>query len=123
MVLSQKLMKLEQLANKLGCIVIPGKRNIYLHRERIIVVNMRQKPLKRAWSIAHEIGHAMTLGASIQEFGNRMLTRMDHTWPSVETEFRAWCKSDKLMRDLNLYSKEYLKYKHSCMRSYYLTSK
>jgi len=116
-------MKLEKLANELGCIVIPGRENTYLHKEKIIVVNMRQKPLKRAWSIAHEIGHAMTLGVCIQEFGNRMGTCTDYTWPSVETELRAWCKSDELMRDLKLYSKEYLKYKHSCIRSYYLLSR
>jgi len=119
MVLSQKLAKLERLANKLGVRVVPGNANTYIPTNKIITVNMRQKPEKRAWSIAHEIGHVLTLDLCIVEMGIRALTGADHELPCLEAEIRAWYETDKIMRKLKLFSNEYIKYKHACIRSYY----
>jgi hypothetical protein len=123
MALSQKLAKLEKVANGLGYRIVPAKENAFVPDDKIITVNTRQKPLKRAWNTAHEIGHAITLDKCIAEFGKRALTGADHEWPCLEAEFRAWRETDKIMRKLGLYSTDYLKYKHSCIRSYYCSLK
>jgi hypothetical protein len=119
MALSQKLAKLEYIANQLGYRITPGKENAFIPDDKTITVNTRQKPLKRAWNTAHEIGHAITLKRCIQEFGKRALTGSDREWPSLESEFRAWRETDKIIRKLGLYNSAYLKYKHHCIRSYY----
>jgi hypothetical protein len=119
MALSQKLAKLERVANQLGYLVAPGKENAFLPELKTITINTRQKRLKRAWNLAHEIGHAKTLSRCVQEFGRRALTGADREWPSLEVEFRAWRETDKILRRLGLYTTEYLKYKHHCIRSYY----
>jgi hypothetical protein len=123
MALSQKLAKLEKIANGLGYRIVPGKENAFVPEDKTITINTRQKLVKRAWNIAHEIGHAMTLSRCIEELGRRALTGADHEWPALESEFRAWRETDKLMRKLKLYSDDYLKYKHSCIRSYYCSAK
>ena len=123
MVLSRKLAKLEKIANGLGLIIVPGKQNAFIPADKTITVNTRQKPLKRAWNTAHEIGHAITLSRCIQEMGQRALTGADREWPSLESEFRAWRETDKIMRKLGLFTDGYLKYKHQCIRSYYCLSK
>ena len=122
MVLSQKLARLECIANELGYRIVPGKVNSFIPDSKTITINMRQKPLKRAWNTAHEIGHALTLNRCIQEFGKRVLTGAEREWPALEAEFRAWRETDKILRRLKLYSTEYLKYKHKCIRSYYCLS-
>jgi len=122
MALPQKLAKLERLANKLGYIIVPGKENALLPETKTITVNTRQSPIKRAWNTAHEIGHAITLTRCVNEIGKRALSGASYEWPTLEAEFRAWREADKLMRKLKLYNDAYLKYKHSCIRSYYCSS-
>ena len=119
MVLSQKLAKIEQIAYKLGYTIIAGKENVCIFSTKTIVLNMRQSRLKRAWTTAHEVAHALTLKKCIKEIGLRSVSGANHEWPSLEAEFRAWKTTDRLMRKLNMYSPEYLKYKHACIRSYY----
>ena len=123
MVLSQKLAKLEKIAHKLGYQIVPGERNTFIPDDKTITVNTRQKPEKRAWNTAHEIGHVITLNRCMRELGQLSLSGADHEWPVLEAEFRAWRETDKIMRKLNLYNDKYLKYKHSCIRSYYCLSK
>jgi len=122
MVLSQKLLRLDQLANKLGFKIIPGRESTCVIDDKIITVNTRQKPIKRVWSTAHEIGHALTLTRCISEVGKRAVTGASYEWPCLESEFRAWHAADKIVRKLGLYDAEYLKYKHSCIRSYYCSA-
>ena len=119
MVLSQKLLRLEKIANKLGYQIVPGKDNTLIPAEKTITINMRQKLIKRVWNTAHEIGHALTLTRCMNEVGMRALTGAPYEWPCLESELRAWHEADKLMRRLSVYSNEYLRYKHSCIRSYY----
>jgi len=118
--LAHKLQKLEQLANRMGYTIAPGKENLCEPGEsrKRIVLNTRQAPIKRAWVLAHEIGHAKTYKKCMQEIGDSACGP-EHEWPSLEWEFRAWREADKLIRKLGLFSREYMKYKHSCLRSYY----
>jgi hypothetical protein len=117
--LSQKLAKLKKLANRIGYKVIPNKHNQCNVITRQIFINTRQLPKKRAYVLAHEIGHARTLAKCIAELGFRCCTAPAHTWPSLEAELRAWAATDRIMRKLGMYDDEYLQYKHSCIRSYY----
>jgi len=119
MVLSRKLAKLEKIANGLGYKIVPGKENEVIPDDKIIKVNTRQKPIKRAWNAAHEIGHAITIDRCVTEIGKKALTGAEHEWPALEAEFRAWRETDKIIRKLGLYNSDYLKYKHHCIRSYY----
>ena len=119
MALSQKLAKLEKLANLLGYQVVPGKENTWCPHNRLITINTRQSPIKRAWAMAHEIGHLKTYRLCKKELGKRVFSSPAHTWPSLETEFRAWREADKLIRKLGLFNDAYLKHKHHCIRSYY----
>jgi hypothetical protein len=79
--------------------------------------------LKRLWVIAHELGHALTLDQCIHNFGLRAATGAHHTWPSTESEVQAWHEADKIIKKLKLYTVDYLKFKHECLRSYYFASR
>ena len=122
MALSQILWKLENLANKLGYKIVGSRTSAILPSAKLIQINTRQTAIKRAWTIAHEIGHIVTLKKCIREVGPRVLSGATHEWPSLEAEFRAWRATDKLVRKLGIYSNKYLQYKHSCMRSYYYSA-
>lgn len=116
--LSQKLQKLEKAANSIGYIVTPGRQNECRVDSRVITINTRQSLEKRAWALAHELGHAKTYKRCMEEVGERACTH-EHEWPSLEWELRAWAVADKLLRKLNLFTKEYMQWKHACLRSYY----
>jgi len=119
MALSRKLARLEKYATAIGYKIIPGKENACIPESKVITVNTRQKVIKRIWMIAHEIGHAVTIKKCIKEIGRRALTGANHEWPALEAELRAWRVTDKIIRTLKVYDEAYLKYKHSCIRSYY----
>jgi len=110
---------LKHLAKSLGFVVIPGNRNTCRIAFKIITINFRQKIDKQVWALAHEIGHAKTLDDCAEELGSCVFVGPEHSWESQETEWRAWAVADKLMKKFALYTDDYLRYKHSCLSTYY----
>ena len=72
------------------------------------------------FSLAHEIGHAKTLYACAKEFGYTRAIVQDNSFSGRESEFRAWCVADNLIKKLGLFGSTYAKYKHACLRTYYV---
>ena len=106
-----------------GYTVIFGQTTECICEDNVVVLNRKLKLLKRVYSLAHEAGHIITLDRCVDLFGDRVFTGGSHHWPSLEAEVQAWNVADKVMRRVKLYSAEYVKYKHACLRSYYLSRK
>jgi hypothetical protein len=119
MELSQKLDRLEELANKIGYEVVPNSTNEFLPDAQIIKYNSRQKLINKIFALGHEIGHALTYPSCLQDLGEKAFSGPVNTWRSREAELRAWEEADKLMRIIGLYGPEYFQYKHRCIRTYY----
>ena len=117
--LSQKLAKLELLANKLGYRVVPSNENQCSFETKTIEINTRQRIEKRIFVLAHELGHVKTYRAFFKEFGEKRYYGNTRTWPVLESELRAWAIADRLIRKLDLYNADYLKCKHTKLRAYY----
>jgi len=107
--------------SKHGYVVIGGTTNECIPDDKVIVINSKQNILYKIYALAHEAGHLLTLEKCSEEFGDRVVTGKKHFWPSLEAELRAWHTADKIMRRIRLYSPDYLKYKHACLRTYYRT--
>lgn len=104
-----------------GYVVISGNTNECIPDDKVIIINPKQNILYKLYALAHETGHLLTLNKCSEEFGERVVTGNKHYWPSLEAELRAWNAADKIMKRLMLYSPDYLKYKHACLRTYYRT--
>jgi len=107
----------------LGYVVRPGLNNACMFSIKEVTYNNNQRYLKKIYAIAHELGHAATIGACKDEFGEKVITgRSDYTatrWYILEAELRAWEFAEYLGRKFGFYGPKMLKYKHSCLRSYY----
>jgi Zn-dependent peptidase ImmA (M78 family) len=121
--LYKKFLRLEQYANKLGYKVLPGKYAVCYDKSKVkcIHINYRCSIKNRIFCLAHEIGHALTIASYEQEMGSCLKRSSESQWPVLERELHAWAKADKLLRKLKLYTADYLKYKHACLRTYYRT--
>lgn len=107
------------MASKLGFKVVAGNRNWCTLGKRTITINFRQNMYNCIYSLAHEIGHAKTLKSCVKDFGYSCAISKEKSYAGIESEFRAWCVADNLIRKLNLFGNDYVKYKHSCLRTYY----
>jgi len=119
MAIHQELKRLEGVAKNLGYEVVYCSRNRCVVDHKIITLDSRQSAIHKVFALAHEIGHAKTLQKCKKEL--KCLTREgnDRSWSTLESEFRAWAYADNLVRNMAMYSRDYLKFKHFHFGSYY----
>jgi hypothetical protein len=117
--LDKRLEKLIRRSSAIGFIVRYGKSDECKLRKKIIVINSRQKTIHKIFSLAHELGHALSDPKCIRDLGAASYTKRTGSWVSIEYEVRAWGIADKLLKKLDLYTLDYLAYKHKCLRAYY----
>lgn len=118
-VLQDKYDQLKIIAELLGYSIEAGTEDKIYKDENRIIINGKQTIFNQIVSLAHEIGHVLTLDWCIANFGMRVLTGPSGYWPALESELRAWEAADKLLTKLGVYSSQYLKQKHICLRTYY----
>jgi len=111
------------LAGHLGFKVVDGKEDLILIEDKIITINPRQPTFKKIIGLAHELGHAVTLPACVEQFGKRVIYGNVKYWPSLEAELLAWSAADAFMGMLGLYNNKYVKLKHTFLRGYYRITK
>jgi len=118
-ILKDKYDQLVITASELGYTVVRGKSDQAFTYEKKITINTKQTIFNQIISLAHEIGHLLTLDWCIAQFGDRVLSGPPGYWPALESELMAWNAADWLLQRLNLYGPKYIKQKHICLRTYY----
>jgi len=115
-----KLKILKKYARDLGYPVVPGKNCRAFFYSKKITMNTRLCVEKQIYALAHEIGHVATVKRCVKQFGTNLFSIARSTpWYTLEAELTAWNYAEKLAKRLGFYSVNLLKYKHSCLRSYY----
>lgn len=109
---------LKKYAERRKYTVLPGRSNECKLSVKLITIKTNQKMYKKVFALAHEIGHAIRDPKSIQELGTASYFAHGQ-WMEFEYEQRAWEFADKLAKRYEVYTKEYLQYKHACLKSYY----
>jgi hypothetical protein len=117
--LSNAFDKLKEKAAKLGYTVqIKGFNQCAVHN-KLITIDPRQRLENKLYALAHEIGHARTLRGLRRKFGCLTKHGNDKTWSTLESEFIAWHHADIMMKELDLYQREYIRFKHAALGCYY----
>lgn len=117
----QKLSKLKEVLKKLGFSCERGLRTYTDFTRRVVYLNERGKIANLVFLVCHEIGHVCTEDGCEDLASAYSVQPIPHCWFARESEFRAWQVADKLVKSLGLESPEYFKFKHFCLRTYYVS--
>lgn len=117
-ILKRAYRELKKYAEQRKYTVLPGRSNECKLSIKLITIKTNQKMYKKVFALAHEIGHAIRDPKNIQELGTASYFAHGQ-WMEFEYELRAWEFADKLAKRYEVYTKEYLQYKHACLKSYY----
>jgi len=117
------LIQLHRLADLYNIAILPGRVNELdpTTDEPVIRIRTNQSQRKKLWNIAHELGHILAINDYPAELLESFNASASGTFWELEDELQAWSYADILLRQLNpkFYSREYIKYKHQCLRTYY----
>jgi len=115
--------QLIEMGRSLGYVVRPGVRNCCSYGLKEITYNGKQKPLRKIFSLAHEIGHAVTHSECESTWGGKAIYgHSDYVptrWYILESELKAWEFAEYLGRKMGFLGPKMMKYKHACLRTYY----